>query len=49
MLQDFRVKREAGRARQEYLALLRQDLAAYYSYSDFLLKKLMELFPLPEV
>ncbi|TFK01455.1 synaptonemal complex central element protein 3-like [Platysternon megacephalum] len=48
VLQDFRVKREAGRARQEYLALLRQDLAAYYSYSDFLLKKLMELFPLPE-
>uniref|UniRef100_A0A8C0GS82 NOP2 nucleolar protein n=1 Tax=Chelonoidis abingdonii TaxID=106734 RepID=A0A8C0GS82_CHEAB len=49
VLQDFRVKREAGRARQEYLALLRQDLAAYYSYSDFLLKKLMELFPLPEL
>ncbi|KAM7178711.1 28S rRNA (cytosine(4447)-C(5))-methyltransferase [Macrochelys suwanniensis] len=49
VLQDFRVKREAGRARQEYLALLRQDLAAYYSYSDFLLKKLMELFPLSEL
>ncbi|XP_053898024.1 probable 28S rRNA (cytosine(4447)-C(5))-methyltransferase [Malaclemys terrapin pileata] len=49
VLQDFRVKREAGRARQEYLTLLRQDLAAYYSYSDFLLKKLMELFPLPEL
>nr|XP_042711017.1 probable 28S rRNA (cytosine(4447)-C(5))-methyltransferase isoform X2 [Chrysemys picta bellii] len=49
VLQDFRVKREAGRARQEYLALLRQDLAVYYSYSDFLLKKLMELFPLPEL
>ncbi|XP_067402031.1 28S rRNA (cytosine(4447)-C(5))-methyltransferase [Emydura macquarii macquarii] len=49
VLQDFKVKREEGRARQEYLALLRQDLAAYYSYSDFLLKKLMELFPLPEL
>ncbi|XP_074857416.1 28S rRNA (cytosine(4447)-C(5))-methyltransferase [Carettochelys insculpta] len=49
VLQDFSAKREAGRARQEYLALLRRDLAAYYSYSDFLLKKLMELFPLPEL
>nr|XP_006124226.1 probable 28S rRNA (cytosine(4447)-C(5))-methyltransferase [Pelodiscus sinensis] len=49
VLQDFKAKREVGRARQEYLALLRHDLAAYYSYSDFLLKKLMDLFPLPEL
>ncbi|NXI67413.1 NOP2 methyltransferase, partial [Anseranas semipalmata] len=49
VLQDFRVKREEGRARQEYLALLRKDMAAYYSYSDFLLKKLMDIFPLPEL
>lgn len=49
VLQDFRVKREEGRTRQEYLTLLRRDMAAYYSYSDFLLKKLMDIFPLPEV
>ncbi|KAI6080035.1 putative 28S rRNA (cytosine(4447)-C(5))-methyltransferase [Aix galericulata] len=49
VLQDFRVKREEGRTRQEYLALLRRDMAAYYSYSDFLLKKLMDIFPLPEL
>uniref|UniRef100_A0A8C8S2P4 SAM-dependent MTase RsmB/NOP-type domain-containing protein n=1 Tax=Pelusios castaneus TaxID=367368 RepID=A0A8C8S2P4_9SAUR len=49
VLQDFGAKREVGRARQEYLTLLRQDLAAYYSYSDFLLKKLMELFPVSEL
>uniref|UniRef100_A0A8B9PND0 SAM-dependent MTase RsmB/NOP-type domain-containing protein n=1 Tax=Apteryx owenii TaxID=8824 RepID=A0A8B9PND0_APTOW len=49
VLQDFGVKREEGRTRQEYLALLRRDMAAYYSYSDFLLKKLMDVFPLPEL
>uniref|UniRef100_A0A8C0UVU2 NOP2 nucleolar protein n=1 Tax=Cyanistes caeruleus TaxID=156563 RepID=A0A8C0UVU2_CYACU len=49
VLQDFGVKREEGRSRQEYLALLRRDMAAYYSYSDFLLSKLMDIFPLPEL
>ncbi|NXI26836.1 NOP2 methyltransferase, partial [Sterrhoptilus dennistouni] len=49
VLQDFGVKREEGRSRQEYLALLRRDMAAYYSYSDFLLTKLMDIFPLPEL
>ncbi|OXB60495.1 hypothetical protein ASZ78_000786 [Callipepla squamata] len=49
VLQDFKVKREEGRTRQEYLALLRRDMAAYYSYSDFLLKMLMDIFPLPEL
>ncbi|XP_053912401.1 probable 28S rRNA (cytosine(4447)-C(5))-methyltransferase [Cuculus canorus] len=49
VLQDFAVKREEGRTRQEYLALLRRDMAAYYSYSDFLLLKLMDIFPLPEL
>ncbi|XP_021404882.2 28S rRNA (cytosine(4447)-C(5))-methyltransferase [Lonchura striata] len=49
VLQDFGVRREEGRSRQEYLALLRRDMAAYYSYSDFLLTKLMDIFPLPEL
>ncbi|NXF36757.1 NOP2 methyltransferase, partial [Nyctibius bracteatus] len=49
VLQDFGMKREEGRTRQEYLALLRRDMAAYYSYSDFLLMKLMDIFPLPEL
>ncbi|NXQ54744.1 NOP2 methyltransferase, partial [Anthoscopus minutus] len=49
VLQDFGVKREEGRSRQEYLELLRRDMAAYYSYSDFLLTKLMDIFPLPEL
>ncbi|NXI91113.1 NOP2 methyltransferase, partial [Psophia crepitans] len=49
VLQDFAVKREEGRTRQEYLTLLRRDMAAYYSYSEFLLVKLMDIFPLPEL
>ncbi|XP_077201940.1 28S rRNA (cytosine(4447)-C(5))-methyltransferase [Paroedura picta] len=49
VLQNFGAKREEGRSRQEYLALLRRDLAAYYSYSDFLIGKMMELFPLSEL
>ncbi|XP_051467269.1 probable 28S rRNA (cytosine(4447)-C(5))-methyltransferase [Apus apus] len=49
VLQDFVVRREEGRTRQEYLAVLRRDMAAYYSYSDFLLTKLMDIFPLPEL
>ncbi|XP_054024006.1 probable 28S rRNA (cytosine(4447)-C(5))-methyltransferase [Dryobates pubescens] len=49
VLQDFLAKREEGRSRQEYLSVLRRDMAAYYSYSDFLLTKLMDIFPLPEL
>ncbi|KAK9410955.1 putative 28S rRNA cytosine4447-C5-methyltransferase [Crotalus adamanteus] len=49
VLQDFSSKREKERSRQEYLSLLHQDLAAYYSYSDFLIGKMTELFPLSEL
>ncbi|KAJ6658350.1 hypothetical protein lerEdw1_020622 [Lerista edwardsae] len=49
VLQNFGAKREEGRSRQEYLTLLRQDLSAYYSYSDFLIGKMMDLFPLSEL
>ncbi|KAL7991440.1 hypothetical protein Chor_015696 [Crotalus horridus] len=49
VLQDFSSKREKECSRQEYLSLLHQDLAAYYSYSDFLIGKMTELFPLSEL
>lgn len=49
MLRDFGAQREEGRSRTEYLSQLQKDLATYYSYGDFLLSKLMELFPLSEV
>ncbi|XP_045151950.1 probable 28S rRNA (cytosine(4447)-C(5))-methyltransferase [Echinops telfairi] len=49
VLRDFGKQREEGRSRSEYLSRLQKDLAAYYSYGDFLLGKLMDLFPLSEL
>ncbi|XP_034368272.1 28S rRNA (cytosine(4447)-C(5))-methyltransferase [Arvicanthis niloticus] len=49
VLRDFGAQREEGRSRTEYLSRLQKDLATYYSYGDFLLGKLMELFPLSEL
>ena len=37
------------RSRKEYLELLRNDLMNYYSYSEFMIDKLMDMFPLSEV
>ena len=37
------------RSRKEYLELLRNDLMNYYSYSEFMINKLMDMFPLSEV
>ncbi|OBS65059.1 hypothetical protein A6R68_06378 [Neotoma lepida] len=49
VLRNFGAHREEGRSRSEYLNRLQKDLATYYSYGDFLLGKLMELFPLSEL
>ncbi|XP_049627968.1 probable 28S rRNA (cytosine(4447)-C(5))-methyltransferase [Suncus etruscus] len=49
VLRDFATRREEGRSRAEYLNRLQKDLATYYSYGDFLLGKLMDLFPLSEL
>ncbi|XP_058138624.1 28S rRNA (cytosine(4447)-C(5))-methyltransferase [Dasypus novemcinctus] len=49
VLRDFGTQREEGRSRAEYLNRLQKDLAVYYSYGDFLLGKLMDLFPLSEL
>jgi len=49
VLNDFKNKREINRTRKEYLDLLKQDLCNYYSYNDFLMEKLIDLFPLAEV
>ncbi|GCB85511.1 hypothetical protein scyTo_0026181, partial [Scyliorhinus torazame] len=48
VLCDFKRKREQGRERQEYLQLLKRDLATYYSYNEYLIQKLCDLFPLSE-
>jgi len=49
VLSDFKNKREENRSRKEYIDLLQQDLCNYYSYNDFLMSKLLDLFPLNEI
>lgn len=49
VLCNFSAKREEGKARVEYLSLLKKDLCTYYSYNEFLIEKLMDLFPLSEL
>uniref|UniRef100_A0A8C1RS36 NOP2 nucleolar protein homolog (yeast) n=1 Tax=Cyprinus carpio TaxID=7962 RepID=A0A8C1RS36_CYPCA len=49
VLSHFTEKREEGKERSEYLSLLRSDLCTYYSYNEFLISKLMDLFPLSEL
>ncbi|XP_052435130.1 probable 28S rRNA (cytosine(4447)-C(5))-methyltransferase [Carassius gibelio] len=49
VLSHFSEKREEGKERSEYLSLLRSDLCTYYSYNEFLISKLMDLFPLSEL
>nr|XP_004668656.2 probable 28S rRNA (cytosine(4447)-C(5))-methyltransferase [Jaculus jaculus] len=49
VLRNFGAQREEGRSRTEYLNQLQKDLATYYSYGEFLLGKLVELFPLSEL
>lgn len=49
VLSDFKNKREPNRSRKEYLDLLKDDLCNYYSYNDFLMSKLLDLFPLDEI
>lgn len=45
VLGDFKGRREPDRTRQDYLDQLIKDLCAYYSYNEFLMEKLIQLFP----
>lgn len=49
VLCNFSTKREEGKERAEYMSLLKKDLCMYYSYNNFLIEKLIDLFPLFEV
>ncbi|KAK2579719.1 hypothetical protein KPH14_011065 [Odynerus spinipes] len=49
VLSDFKKLREKNRSRSEYLNLLQSDLCIYYSYNNFLMEKLMQMFPLDEL
>lgn len=45
VLADFKSRREAGRSRQDYVDQLVRDLCSRFSYNEFLMKKLLDLFP----
>ncbi|XP_034243065.1 25S rRNA (cytosine-C(5))-methyltransferase nop2-like [Thrips palmi] len=49
VLNDFKKLHEPGRSRSDYVDLLRHDLCTYYSYNDFLMEKLMQVFQLSEL
>lgn len=49
VLSDFKRLRDANRSRSEYMDLLKGDLCTYYSYNNFLMEKLMQIFPLDEL
>ena len=49
VLSEFKKYRDVNRSRQEYVDLLRKDLCLYYSYNEFLMEKLMDIFPLNEL
>ncbi|XP_075165885.1 uncharacterized protein LOC142238192 [Haematobia irritans] len=49
VLSDFNKYRQPDRPRSDYMDLLRKDLCIYYSYNEFLMGKLMDMFPLTEL
>ncbi|CAL1610919.1 unnamed protein product [Knipowitschia caucasica] len=49
VLCNFSTKREEGKDRSDYISLLKKDLCTYYSYNNFLIEKLIDLFPLSEL
>ena len=49
VLSDFSKLRDKKHSRSEYLEMLKNDLCTYYSYNEFLIEKLMQLFPLNEL
>lgn len=49
VLSDFKRYRMPDKSRQDYLHLLRKDLCLYYSYNEFLMERLMQIFPVNEL
>ncbi|XP_052737632.1 uncharacterized protein LOC112043731 [Bicyclus anynana] len=49
VLGDFSRLKEQTRSRCEYTELLHKDLCTYYSYNEFLMEVLMQLFPVQEL
>ncbi|XP_056384943.1 probable 28S rRNA (cytosine(4447)-C(5))-methyltransferase [Hyla sarda] len=48
VLLDFG-NRGGQHSRQEYISVLRRDLATYYSYGDYMIEMLSDLFPVSEL
>lgn len=49
VLNNFNRLKETGRSRCEYVELLQKDLCTYYSYNEFLMEILMQIFPVQEL
>ena len=49
VLCDFKRLHQEGRSRQEYVSLLKGDVASYYGYNEYLAEKFVELIPLAEL
>lgn len=49
VLSDFKRYRLPNKSRQDYMNLLRKDLCLYYSYNEFLMERLMQIFPVNEL
>ncbi|EPB71842.1 NOL1/NOP2/sun family protein [Ancylostoma ceylanicum] len=45
LLDHFKNRREDGRSREEYVAILTKDLCSQYGYNEYLMTKFMQLFP----
>ncbi|XP_056007074.1 uncharacterized protein LOC125664392 isoform X4 [Ostrea edulis] len=45
VLGNFKSRREPDKSRTDYLDQLIKDLCTYYSYNEFLMEKLIQLFP----
>lgn len=49
VLGEFNRLKDEGRSRCEYTDLLLKDLCIYYSYNEFLMEVLMQIFPVQEL
>lgn len=49
VLSDFKKFKEESRTRKEYTALLMKDLCTYFSYNEFLMERIVHIFPLDEL
>lgn len=50
VLSDFKNRRDKEQtSRKDYLACLKRDLCTYYSYNEFMIDKLVDLFPIGEI